>query len=88
LADAAVVDTRVLLAHRLSAEDARWPAPADRLASDLLRPAEITDPWLRDLTAAAASAPIPILLGGHTLVGPGLPLLSDATGDRWVDRSR
>ena len=75
LADAAIVDTRVLLAHRLGADEAAWPAPEDRYASDLLLPDRIRDPWLRDLTAAAATATIPILLGGHTLVGPGIRLV-------------
>jgi hypothetical protein len=76
LGDAAVVDTRVLLAHRLGADERRWPDAEDRFASDLLLPGQIVDPWLRELTAAAVAAPIPILLGGHTLVGPGLPLLA------------
>jgi hypothetical protein len=76
LGDAAVVDTRVLLAHRLGADERRWPDAEDRFASDLLLPALIADPWLRALTLAAVAAPIPILLGGHTLVGPGLPLLA------------
>ena len=74
LADAAVLDTRVLLAHRLGADERRWPAAEDRFAADLLLHERIADPWLRELTAAAADAPIPILLGGHTLVGPGLRL--------------
>lgn len=76
LGDAAVVDTRVLLAHRLGADERRWPGPEDRYASDLLLAGRVRDPWLRDLTASAVGAPIPILLGGHTLVGPGLPLLA------------
>jgi hypothetical protein len=71
LADGALVDTRVLLAHRLGADEGAWPPLADRFASDLLLADAIADPWLRDLTRAAAEAPIPILLGGHTLVGPG-----------------
>ena len=75
LCDAAIVDTRVLLAHRLGADEAAWPVAEDRFASDLLLPERIADPWLRALTASAASAPIPILLGGHTLVGPGVRLL-------------
>jgi hypothetical protein len=74
LGDAAIVDTRVLLAHQFGADEAAWPMPEDRYASDLLAPAEIADPWLRDLTASAVNAPIPVLLGGHTLVGPGLRL--------------
>jgi hypothetical protein len=74
LGEGAILDSRVLLAHRLGADERRWPSPEDRFASDLLLHARIADPWLRDLTAAAADAPIPILLGGHTLVGPGLRL--------------
>ena len=72
LGDAAVVDSRVLLAHRLGADESAWPPPEDRYASDLLLEATIHEPWLRELTKAARDAPIPVLLGGHTLVGPGL----------------
>jgi hypothetical protein len=75
LADAAMVDTRVLLAHRLGSDQAGWPPAEDRFASDLLLPDRISDPWLRGLTASAAAAPIPISLGGHTLVGPGVRLV-------------
>jgi hypothetical protein len=53
----------------------------DRFASDLLLPDRIADPWLRSLTAAAVGAPVPILFGGHTLVGPGLRLALN--GIRW-----
>lgn len=75
LADAAVIDTRVLLAHRYGRDEAAWPAAEDRFASDLLLPDQVADPWLAALTRAATEAPIPVLLGGHTLVGPGLRLL-------------
>jgi hypothetical protein len=75
LADGAVIDTRVLLAHRLGADERRWPSAEDRFASDLLRPERIGDEWLRELTGAALGAPIPVLLGGHTLVGPGIRLV-------------
>jgi hypothetical protein len=80
VADAAVLDTRVLLAHRLGADERLWPPLEDRLASDLLLPDRVADEWLRALTAAAAEAPIPVLLGGHTLVGPGLPLALRGAG--------
>jgi hypothetical protein len=80
LADAALVDTRVLLAHRFGAEESGWPVAEDRYASDLLLPDRIDDPWLRDLTASARDATIPVVLGGHTLVGPGLRLA--IRGDR------
>lgn len=72
LADAAVIDTRVLLAHHAGRDERRWPTAEDRFASDLLLSDRIEDPWLRALTASAAAAPVPVLLGGHTLVGPGL----------------
>lgn len=79
LGDAAIVDTRVLLAHRLGADEAGWPEPEERFASDLLLPGSIRDPWLHELTAAAVDARIPILLGGHSLVGPGIRLLLGRT---------
>jgi hypothetical protein len=72
LADGAVIDTRVLLAHRLGPEEAAWPEPEDRYASDLLLADRVRDPWLRDLAQHARSSPLPIALGAHTLVGPGL----------------
>lgn len=81
LADAAIVDTRVLLAHRLGADEAAWPPAEDRFASDLLLADRVADPWLRALTASAAAATIPILLGGHTLVGPGVRLI---VGRSWT----
>jgi len=74
LGDAAIVDTRVLLAHRFGADEDEWPPAEDRFASDLLLPERIGDPWLRVLTASARDGPIPVVLGGHTLVGPGLRL--------------
>jgi hypothetical protein len=84
LSEAAVIDTRVLLAHRLGSDERSWPTAEDRFASDLLCPPVITDPWLRELTNGALEAPIPILLGGHTLVGPGLRLI---LGRSWARRA-
>ena len=75
LGDGAIIDSRVLLADRLGADESAWPPPADRFASDLHRPMEVRDEWLRALTRAAAHSPQPILLGAHSLVGPGVPLL-------------
>src|SRR5206468_2094239 len=65
LGDGALVDSRVLLAHRLGADESAWPAAEDRFASDLLLADRIEDPWLRTLTTAARDASVPILLGGH-----------------------
>jgi hypothetical protein len=77
-ADGAIIDSRVLLADRLGMQEDAWPTDEDRFASDLLRPDEVRDAWLAALTRGAASAPGPVLLGGHTLVGPGLALLASA----------
>ena len=73
MADAAVIDTRPLLAH-LGAGGSR----ADRFWSDLRCPDRIEEAFLRELTQAAVEAPIPVLLGGHSLVAGGLMLLTDA----------
>ncbi|BAS28779.1 hypothetical protein [Limnochorda pilosa] len=73
LADAAFVDTRVLWAHRRST-----PSAADRFYSDLLLPDAIEDPFTQELTRAAREAPIPVLLGGHSLVAGGVWALMDA----------
>jgi hypothetical protein len=70
LADAAFLDTRVILSHlRLR------PSRADRFLSDLGNYEEIEDPFLRELTEGAANAAIPIVLGGHSAVSGGLMAL-------------
>ena len=82
LGDAAIVDSRVLIAHRFGADETGWPPAEDRFASDLLLPERIADPWLRALTRSARDAAIPVILGGHTVVGPGLRLALDES--RWT----
>ncbi len=74
LADGAVIDSRVLLAHRHGAGEAAWPGPEDRYASDLLLADRVRDPWLQQLTLHAWSHEQPLALGAHSLVGPGLAL--------------
>lgn len=74
LADGALIDSRVLLAHRLGVDEAGWPPAEERFASDLLLVDRVRDPWLRALTVAARDATVPIVLGGHSLVGPGVTL--------------
>jgi len=69
LADAMFLDSRVTMAAR---KRGVWPLPADRFYCDLRRPDGIADPFLRDFTAAALAAPIPVVLGGHSLVSGGL----------------
>ncbi len=76
LGDAVVLDSRVLMAAvGRSSEAAAWPPEEERLASDFGDASRIETPWLRELTEAAASARIPILLGGHALVSDGLRLI-------------
>ena len=80
LGDAAIIDSRVLMAHH-----GYWPGPADRFASDTFDVEAIQDPWLRDFTAAAARAPIPVVLGGHGLVSGGLYTLAEILKARRAD---
>ena len=63
LADGAILDSRILMADRFGPNEDAWPSPADRFASDLLRPDEITDPWLKAITQSAAASSLPIALG-------------------------
>ncbi len=73
LGRAAFIDSRVIFSHlRLS------PSAADRFLSDLGRPGEIKDPFLREFTRAALEAPLPVVLGRHSLVSGGLMALVDA----------
>jgi hypothetical protein len=72
LADAAVIDTRVLLAHRHGADESAWPPAEDRFASDLLLPASIADPWLRALTASAMG-PSPIAAYAYAVAAATFP---------------
>jgi hypothetical protein len=72
VADAAIIDSRVLMAA-----SRHYPGDAQRFASDLFLLDEIEDPWLKTFTAAAAQAPIPVLLGGHSVVAGVLYVLAD-----------
>ena len=75
MGDAVLLDNRVILASR-----GLWPCDADRFHSDLLMDAQVSDPFLRALTAAARSAPVPVVMGGHSLVAGGLAVLLDGAG--------
>lgn len=73
IAQGAVLDSRVLFEHF------HWElTPAERFASDLGELDLIPHMGLREFTAAALEAPIPILLGGHSLVTGGIWALIDA----------
>ena len=54
---------------------------ADRFAADLGRVDEIEDAGLRAIVAAAAASPVPVILGGHSLVGGALELLNQWAWD-------
>jgi hypothetical protein len=38
----------------------------------------VEQPYLREFTHAAVEAPLPVILGGHSLVSGGLMLLTEA----------
>jgi hypothetical protein len=73
LGDAVVLDTRVIEAHLGLA-----PTREDRFASDLGAWERVAEPELRRLTKAALEAPVPVILGGHSMVSGGLMALNDA----------
>jgi CTP:molybdopterin cytidylyltransferase MocA len=75
MADAILLDSRVILASR-----GLWPSDADRFHADLLMDAEIEEPFLRALAAAARAAPVPVVMGGHSLVAGGLAVLLEGIG--------
>jgi len=77
LAGALILDTRVLMAHYR-----QWPRAEDRFHSDLGDIDRIEDAWLREMTEAALSCGVPVLMGGHCLVSGGLYLLGDAVGPK------
>ena len=83
MSQAAFLDSRVLFAHRRI-----WPSAADRFYSDMRQSEKITDPWVRHFTEAAIAAPIPIVLGGHSLVAGGLYALVEAAWARGEDLAR
>lgn len=67
VAKCAFIDSRVLMAHhhlRLS--------DRERFLSDLGQWQEISHPWLQRFTRAAMECPIPVILGGHSLVSGSL----------------
>ncbi len=70
--DAAFIDSRVLMAH-----GGRKVSDSDRYNSDLCRPEQISDPMVKRFTEAAMQCPIPVVLGGHSLVCGGLWLLGE-----------
>lgn len=75
LGHAAFIDTRVIFSHfglELSV--------SDRFYSDLGQFEKIDNPFAREFTQAAMEAPIPVVLGGHSLVSGGLLALIEIAG--------
>jgi hypothetical protein len=75
LANGMLLDNRVILAAKKL-----WPSAIDRFNSDLYRWEEIEDPFLQGLTRAAAEAAMPVVMGGHSVVGGGLMALVETLG--------
>jgi hypothetical protein len=89
MAQALFFDNRVLWVHSGS-----WAAPSDRFNSDLRRPELIKDEFLRTFTEAAVEAPIPVIMGGHSLISGDMFVIVDgawATSGvdvpRWVNHT-
>ena len=83
MGQALFLDNRVIFAHRKL-----WPTAADRFHSDLRQPAQVTDPFVRAFTEAAMAAPVPVIMGGHSLVSGGMYALVEAAWARGHDVPR
>jgi hypothetical protein len=83
MAQAVFLDNRVIFAHR-----GLWPTAADRFYSDLRQPERIIEPFVRALTQAAMAAPVPVIMGGHSLVAGGMYALIEAAWARGHDVPR
>ncbi|OLC52706.1 MAG: hypothetical protein AUH85_16280 [Chloroflexi bacterium 13_1_40CM_4_68_4] len=77
-----ILDSRVLFAHL-----GLRPSAADRFASDVFDAGAIAEPKLRAFTEAASAAPIPVLLGGHSVVSGALFTLAELAWQRPVASS-
>lgn len=82
IADAAFIDSRVILSHFKM-----WPSANDRFYSDLLKPEKISEPFLREFTYEALNASIPIVLGGHSLVSGGLYALVESAWAKKINKN-
>jgi hypothetical protein len=84
LADAVILDSRVVMAALAGTADAgSWPPAEERFASDFGDHRRIATAWLRELTEAAAAASVPVLLGGHAQLSDGLRIVVEAA---WLGR--
>ncbi|NIO05422.1 MAG: hypothetical protein GTN74_12660 [Proteobacteria bacterium] len=76
-AQAMIMDSRVCFRH-LGIDATR----RDRFFSDLLRPDQVQEPFVRRFTRHARQSPVPCILGGHTLVSGGLYALAELAWSR------
>lgn len=76
LCDAAFIDIRPALVQL-----GIRPERADRFHADLGHAGEITEPRLREIVEAANASPVPVVLGGHSLVAGVLMLLNQWAWD-------
>lgn len=74
--DAAFIDIRPALVHL-----GIRPSRADRFAADAGLPEAVEDARLRALVAATLASPVPVVLGGHSLVGGVLQLVNQWAWD-------
>jgi hypothetical protein len=83
MSQALFLDNRVLFGHY-----GLWPSAADRFYSDLRQPTRIGDPFVKALCEAATAAPVPVVMGGHSLVAGGMYALVEAAWARGHDVPR
>lgn len=74
--DAAFIDIRPALVHL-----GIRPSRAGRFAADAGLPEAVEDARLRAIVEAAQASPVPVVLGGHSLVGGVLPLVNQWAWD-------
>ncbi len=72
LCDAAFIDLRPALVQL-----GLQPPRDDRFGADIAEPETIADERLREIVEAAERSPVPVVLGGHSLVSGVLMLLND-----------
>ena len=71
-AQAAFIDTRVLLAHH-----GLWPEGDERFAADLGLLDQVHEPWLARFSRAVKEAPLPVVVGGHGLMAGDIFAIAD-----------
>lgn len=76
IADAAVIDSRVLFCHKIG-----HAKTADRFHSDLFMINRIEDEFVKEFTRKTSESKIPIILGGHSLILGGMWEMVSAFGE-------